>query len=291
MADNDGTERAATALGGGLALLTASLGAIGGLTGGIARMFRNSSTLLILIALAAVLGAVLFAILSGLPKRRTTSVLLLAVSTALFGCGVYEAMSLMVSASRVQDRPTLSAQLVNSQATRWILKIQVSSSGLQATDQLLVLVYAQPKRSITTTTRPPTQAATPTRSTTAAPTSASNTPLTSSPSTPNGRASRIAAAHLDGDRLLFAQVGPNVDGVASESIELPISANRGYNSIIVTAVVAEFPRDCEGFTVNVRDNTELLVPPQVLDENGRPLQRNGTLSCVTLAAPRAIDSS
>jgi hypothetical protein len=50
-------------------------------------------------------------------------------------------------------------------------------------------------------------------------------------------------------------------------------------------LVDEFPRDCEGFTVNVRDNTEVSVPPQVLDSDGRPIERNGTLSCVTLVGP------
>jgi hypothetical protein len=304
MPDKSSTERAAAALGGGLAVLTASLGAIGGLTGGIARMFRNSATVSILLALGLVLGAVLLAILSGL-LGRTVAIFLLALSTGLFGGGVYEAMNLMVSSSRIQDRPTLSAQLVNGQATGWILKIQASSSGLQAQDQLLVLVYAQPKNphpsSPQRTSIPARRTPTPTRApdptpAAAAPTRAATPSAGASPGTrpttrPSPSPSRVAAPHLDGDRLFFAQIGANIDGVASQTIEVPIDAGRGYTTIIVTAVVAEFPRDCEGFTVNIRDNTELMVPPVVLDENHRPLQPNGTLSCLTLAAPRAADSS
>jgi hypothetical protein len=90
--------------------------------------------------------------------------------------------------------------------------------------------------------------------------------------------------------LLFTQAGPNIDGIASQDLDLPIPAGRNYKTIVITAVVGDFPRNCEGRTVNVRDNTELLVPPEVT-ESGAPLKRNGTLSCLTFAAPEPTSAA
>ncbi|HEY2947452.1 MAG TPA: hypothetical protein VGJ53_03495 [Micromonosporaceae bacterium] len=262
---NGGIKQAVTWLSGGLVLLTASLGAVGGLTGGIARMFRNSDPWQIQLGLGLVLLGVLCAVISGIPHNKPAAIILLSASIVLFGFGTYWSLSLMVATSRVQDRPALSAQLAFSDESGWVLKVQSSSSGLDADDQLQVLVYAQPKRGTRPAATPPTPARTPTR--------------------PAPQVTRTPAHNLDGDRLLFTQAGANIDGIASQNIEVPIPVDRGYDTIIVTAVLGNFPRDCEGRTVNVRDNTELLVPPEVTGTDGVPVEKNGTLSCVTLAAP------
>jgi hypothetical protein len=282
--DDGGIDKAVTWMSSGLVLLTASLGAVGGLTGGIARMFRNSDAGQIQFALGFVLLGVLVAVVSGLPGVKLWSVVLLAASMVLFGIGTYMALNLMVASSRVQDRPALSAQLTYSDDAGWVLKVQSSSSGLEADDQLQVIVYAQPKRGSRppSTPSPPSVSPTPGAGRTTPPGTAGARPTFAAP-----QVTRTPARNLDGDRLLFSQAGANIDGVAAQNIEVPIPVDRGYDTIIVTAVLGDFPRDCEGRTVNVRDNTELLVPPEVTGSYGLPIEKNGTLSCVTLAAPSA----
>lgn len=282
--NDKGISQAVTWLSGGLVLLTASLGAVGGLTGGIARMFRNSNPLQIKIALGLVLLSVLLAVIAGVWKHPIPLVVLLTLGTISFGLGSYQAISLMVASSRVQDRPAISAQLTFSQAAGWVLKVQSSSSGLDADDQLQILVYAQPKRGANAgsaeklpTSAPVSPSPGPSRKMT--PTSAPEKRPTTTP-----EATRTPALRLDGDRLLFTQAGANIEGVAAQNIEVPIPADRGYETLIITAVLGDFPRDCEGRTVNVRDFTELLVPPEIT-HGGAPVKPNGTLSCVTLAAP------
>jgi hypothetical protein len=269
-ADNTppGVDKAATALAAGLTGLTASLGAVGGLTGGIARMFRNSGFWSILLAVALVLASVAIATTVRLATSKTAAHLLVLFSTILFGTGAFWSMSLMVAASRTQDRPTLSAQLVQLPGKTYMLKVQTSSSGLDANDQLQLLVYAQPGPRA----KVPGNSPTPSGSLASAPTSAPMDRATVRPS-------RVPAPRLDGIRLFFSQAGPNIDGVASQSIEVPIPAGSAYDTIIITASLGEVPRDCEGTTVNVRYNTELLVPP------ADPSRRDTTLSCVTVARP------
>ncbi|GLY93416.1 hypothetical protein [Actinoplanes sp. NBRC 103695] len=164
------------------------------------------------------------------------------------GRGFGTAVGWLSDATQKQDRPTLNGQLIPSAGAGWLLKIQASASGLRADDQLQILVYGQPEGG----------------------------KAVSPMSTP--------APYLDGDRLLFTQAGPNVEGVAAQNFEIPLPDLPRYETIIVTAVIGEFPRNCEGRAVNVRDNTEFLVPPEVR-EDGKPLKRDGTLSCLTFAAP------
>jgi hypothetical protein len=274
----NGMEKAATWLTGGLVLFTTSLAAFGGLTGGIARMFRNSGNVWISVAILLVLLGVLLAVVTLTSPWKWLSVVLLVLSTVLFGAGVYKSLDLMVGSSRIQDRPALSAQLSGTESG-WVIKVQASSSGLGAHDQLQVLVYAQPRkgaRLLTPTPVPPTTLS-----------SAPDTTLGPGPrATPGPTAGVVLspAPSLDGDRLLFTQAGPNIDGVASQNFEVPIPADKEYQVVNVTAVIGNFPRNCEGLTVNVRDFTELLVPPERV-ENGQPLDKNGTLSCLTVALP------
>ena len=254
MGDDQNGKGFGTAVGwlsGGLVLLTATLAAVGGVTGGIARMFRNSADAEILSALGLVIAGVLLAVCSNLVdrvKHPRTPVVLLLVSVLAFGGGTLYSLGLMINATQKQDRPTLNGQLIPSAGAGWLLKIQASASGLRADDQLQVLVYGQPEGG----------------------------KAVSPMSTP--------APYLDGDRLLFTQAGPNVEGVAAQNFDIPLPNLPHYETIIVTAVIGEYPRNCEGRTVNVRDNTEFLVPPEVR-EDGKPLKRDGTLSCLTFAAP------
>ena len=136
---------AATWLGGGLVLFTASLGAVGGLTGGIARMFRNNSLPGISVAIGLVLLAVALAVTARLWPLNPLKVTALAVSMVLFVAGTIAALDLMVKSSHTRDRPELEVQLSSEKESEWVMKVQSSSSGLDADDQLLVLVYGQPK--------------------------------------------------------------------------------------------------------------------------------------------------
>jgi hypothetical protein len=196
--DGATVEKASAALGAGLALFTASLGAIGGLTGGIARMFRNSDGLSILLAFALVLGSVVIAVAARL-MRRTAAIASLAIAMVTFGTGTFLAIAQMVESAQTEDRPTLTAQLVAAGGSGWLIKVQASSSGLSATEQLLVLVYAQPKRSVIQPSPSTDSSAAATRSGRPAP--------TARPSVPSPTPSVVAAGRLAGDRLLFAQAG------------------------------------------------------------------------------------
>lgn len=185
-------------------LLTTTLAAVGGVTGGIARMFRNSGDLEIFAALALVLVGVLLAVCSQLPDRKKNPwipVWFLVPSIMAFGVGIFWSIGLMVNATQKQDRPTLNGQLVADANAGWLLKIQATASGLRADDQLQVLVYEQPKGGVKA--KPPT----PLPSVQALP-SASATETTSPQRSTSIRPSTTSATAtpaplLDGDRLLF----------------------------------------------------------------------------------------
>jgi hypothetical protein len=281
MAEKDGFSSAVTWLSGGLVLLTVTLTAVGGATGGIARMFRNSDNLYISGALALVLCGVLLAVCANLPDRNAASeekkkrnvfvaALSLGVSMVAFGLGLFWTLNLMINTTQEDDRPTLNGQLVVDENAGWQLKIQASASGLRAEDRLQVLVYGQPQAG---------QGPNPSGAASATP----------------APAPTASGAYLDGDRMLFMQSGSNIDGLAEQSLEIPIPDLPRYQTIVVTAVIGDYPRNCAGQHVNVRDNTEAVVPPEQPRETPKPKveksnppknPNDGTkLSCLTFAAP------
>ncbi len=272
---SDATDKASTALGAGLALFTASLGAVGGLTGGVARMFRNGSHVLVVVAFALVLLSVLLAVLARLWGRGVAAVMLTAGLLA-FGFGSFIGVEQMVKSAKTLDRPALAAQMVRVD-DGWVLKVQAGSSGLRATDQLQVLVYGQ--------TAQLAPQVSPTPSGVSGQGAGGSPPASPSAGSPSPAPTVSAAPHLDGIRMFYAQAGPNADGIATETVEIPFPVNQGIHTIVVTANLGDYPRDCEGKLVNVQDNTELFLPPAVL--RGGRTRRDETLSCVTLRTPTA----
>ncbi|MQA24686.1 MAG: hypothetical protein GEU94_04275 [Micromonosporaceae bacterium] len=261
-------DKASTTMSGGLVLFTASLGAIGGLSGGVARMFRNGDQAVIKWAFGLILASVVLAVFARLWRHVWAMVGILTLSMVSFGFGAFLGMDQMVDSVSTQDRPSLAAQLAKSGKAEWMLKVQASSSGLTANDELQLLVYAQPASGIP------------------APTDGGIAVSTPEPPSPDQSAgpplspTLVPAGQLKGDRLFFAQSGPNADGVATQTVEVPIPTGPGYQTLVVTANLGDFPRDCEGTPINVRKDTELLVPSEA------PGKRAPTLSCVTLAVPQ-----
>jgi len=82
-------------------------------------------------------------------------------------------------------------------------------------------------------------------------------------------------------RIYFATVGPNADGVASESFDSPLPA-RELDAIVVTASGGTLPRDCANRTAfYAQSNTvDLTETTSFADDYGN--------ACVTLAWPPPV---
>jgi hypothetical protein len=128
-----------------LALLIAALGTVGGLTGGISRVFRNNPALGLVCLLFAIV-AILLAVLPRVahhhrwvtPSLVTFSLLSFVLAT---GLGLY----LAVDTAQETDRPNLSANLVETPSGQWILEGSASASGLAADGSMQVYIYAIPE--------------------------------------------------------------------------------------------------------------------------------------------------
>jgi hypothetical protein len=88
----------------------------------------------------------------------------------------------------------------------------------------------------------------------------------------------------DAIRLFFSTAGPNSDGVASESFEVPLPTDVDFEAIVVTANTGNLPRDCSGGRAfyaesNVVDLT--VAPPDKFEKEWQN-------ACVTLAPPPEI---
>lgn len=128
-----------------LAVLTASLGAIGGLTGGIARMFRNNPDLALL-TLSLAIAAILAALLAQFWHRNTRrSSILVAAAILLFVGSVALGSYLAVDTARVTDRPSLTARLTQTPTAGWAIEGTAGASGLAAGGSLQLFIYAIPE--------------------------------------------------------------------------------------------------------------------------------------------------
>jgi hypothetical protein len=127
-----------------LTAVTTALAAIGGLTGGIARMLRNNpalSLITLLAAVAAILAALLAQYWRGRPRVFRT---LIIASIALFIGAVALGCWLAVDTVGERDRPGLTAKLTQNDAGAWSIEGTAAASGLAARDSLQVFIYAIP---------------------------------------------------------------------------------------------------------------------------------------------------
>ncbi len=197
----------AAKLTGGIVVLTGLLTAIGGYTGGVARIMRNDP-LMVQGLLEMVFVAVVFALvamsithhsrvwkLQGQPIRIIRLVLLAASVWILFSAVAKALDAATLTVTETADRPALSAQLVENEMGAWSVTGNAETYGLSPDDRMQVLVYGV-------------------------------LPDTDEP-----------------QRILFVTTGPDPDGVASESFEAPIP-HRLFEAIVVTTSNGNLPRDC-----------------------------------------------
>jgi hypothetical protein len=148
MSDNAaGREKVLELLPTGLTILTTALAAVGGLTGGIARMFRNNpdTASRVFVAIVLAIGLALVAQFIGPGLRfRWVSVSLVLASIALFSVALGDALLMAVHTANVTDRPSLNAELEQSADGLWFIRGDASASGLTADGSLQVYVYAYP---------------------------------------------------------------------------------------------------------------------------------------------------
>lgn len=260
--DDTGSRGIGTATGwlaAGLTTLTASLAAVGGLTGGIARIFRNHSpwgaSLPFILVLLGVLAALLVAVFqvkgTGEPAAWVRWVLGVAVGLSL--AGVFVAVYLIASTVSIEDRPTLSADLVEGSSGAWTLKGAAVSSGLGADAKIQVYLYALPTD---------TEECEP-----------------SDGSTKGGLKVTMDAAC--GRRLFYGTTGPDVDGVARQTFSVPLPDGKDLQSFVLTATLGNVPRTCEGTPLRVATNLDLQTPPMALQA-----QERRTTACITFLPPR-----
>jgi hypothetical protein len=228
------TANIATYLAGGLVAVTTLLTTLGGLTGGLARMIRNNqhdAKAVFLVAFAAVVLALVAQVASKANGMVWLKLAVLAVSTILFSVSTIWGIGLAVDNSTIEDRPSLSAQLVSTDAGLWAIKGSASTSGLRADERMQVLVYAYSEED-----------------------------------------GVFAPA-----RLFYAAAGPNADGVATETFEVPVPA-RAFDAFAVTANIGDLPRDCRGNAYQaVNDPTALTL--------SRDFESAIQNSCLTFTPP------
>jgi hypothetical protein len=253
--NDDSLDKAAEWFMGGLAVLATILATVGVLTEGIARMFRNSSSLLIAGAFGLVIASTALAALSRAFNKPYVGAATLIVSALTFAIGITGAVNLMVASTSKEDRPALSVQFVRpGDDGDWRLKVKASTTGLSAQGMLRVFIYAQPpSASVGLVT--PIHGATSDNSLTPA-----GMPSQSPPEEAEGTASSLIA----GDRLFFAQTGPNIDGAAGQEFELPLNAGHKYDTYIVTADLGGHPGSCKGYDVDVASLTKTSMPNPIV---------------------------
>lgn len=122
---------------GAIAVITGVTALVGGLTGGVARLARNSpSAIPIIVGLA--LAAALLSFLASLKPKWHGDPLLLIMSFLLFVCaGFFTAQNLSQSLA-TPDRPIVSAKWVKLE-NQWSLEGKVTASGLKTSGQLTVI--------------------------------------------------------------------------------------------------------------------------------------------------------
>jgi outer membrane protein OmpA-like peptidoglycan-associated protein len=248
----------------GLATMTAALTAVGSLTGGIARMFRNYEWPTI-VSFGLVLFGVLFAIVAAVLPGGTRQVLpraFVVLGAISFVGGVMLAITLMVAATGKTDRPALSAQLAKDATGAWSVKGTARTSGLKTKDKMSVYLYSLPpntdncnKSGVTTST--------PTPSATSSPTSSTEPPGGASPS-PTLTPAKPPTAPIGsacGQRVFYALTGPDQDGVAVETFEVPLPEGEDVSAFVLTANLGSEPRNCEGVAFKAQVNPGDDSPP------------------------------
>lgn len=142
---NANEEKVVAMLPAGLAALTTALAAVGGLTGGIARMFRNNPDLAIGVLLLMV-GAVLVALVAQfiVGWHASGARALVALGILCFVTSLAGGMWMAVDTAKETDRPNLSAELTKTSDGRWTIKGTASASGLRASGSLQVYLYGYP---------------------------------------------------------------------------------------------------------------------------------------------------
>jgi len=353
MADEKSSSTATAAgwLAGGLVTLTTALTAIGGLTGGLARMFRNSGNVLFFPAavrpFALILVAIVLAIVasvwdgagasgstsgtggaggaggkgetgkpageggpggqggagapggaggaggeggaggqkggaggSGGPPgepvsktgwRRWVPAALLSVGGALFAVGVLWAIDLMIVSAGVNDQPSLSAQVVPGSSGGWTLKGAARSSGLAVDEKMQVYVYALPQKKSDCSSVAPTSGSTTTGA----------TPATSGSPTASESSQPLWAC---GTRLFYVVTGPDQDGVAAESFEIPLPIDADTAAFVVTANLGDFARTCQGIPFAVQDKPHDPTPSTTTATT----VEQDAVACMTFLPPTAV---
>jgi hypothetical protein len=242
----------------GLTALTAAMGAVGGLTGGIPRMLRNDpvqARWTLALVVASVGLALLAQLLHGVgdapggreeqhqhgrlrgawrwtSRRSNLKTLLVSMSILLFTGSLAFGTVMAVASASTTDRPSLSAELSRASDGHWVLKGTAGASGLKASDALAVYVYAYP-----------------------------------------------VDEDEDQVRLLKMRAGSNADGVASHSFTVPLPTDRPYRSFVVTASVT-WMRYCDGTPIYVSAKLN-ASPRDDLDDDEADI----TTSCMVLLPP------
>jgi hypothetical protein len=252
---------AAAALAVGLATVTTALGAVGGLTGGIARMFRNhgaDAKLSFALVLIGVAVAVVAWGVSGLLSEGQLwiSILLIIGSAAAFAVGTYLAVGLMVDTASIEDRPALSAKITANDEGIWIIEGVAATTGLRASEQMQVYVYSIPS-DVSVCNTAGTDAA-----------------ATSGPD-----------EFVCGRRLMFVSAGPNGEGVATREFTVPLPSDDQISAFVVTANLGDIPRNCEGVAIKVQANPGVTNPPSVPTASDRV-----DTACMTFAPPPPLET-
>lgn len=148
--ENKNADSTASALAGGLTLLSAGLGVFGGLSGAVARMARNhqeaTGTAVVL-----VLGSVVLALASRLVSAKVKVLvtrgprlylLLLWLALAAFVSGVALAMMQLNASLGADDRPSVSATTTRDSAGVFSVTGKAQAGGLAAADRIYVSLVA-----------------------------------------------------------------------------------------------------------------------------------------------------
>ena len=193
----------------------AALAAIGGATGGLARLFRDqteAATLAIaLILLSLALAAWARGVgtsasaresrsASSLANRWRTKAALLFLSIAVLFVGLFIAIRAQIDVMSTSQAPQLFGN-VQRAATQWQFVGGVKASGVRSSDRITIYSYQTTDAEVS-----------------------ANRP-----------------------QLLHASIGPDANGVVDIPLEIPVgSQDWGGPLVVVTAVLGEENRNCEG---------------------------------------------
>lgn len=127
----------------GLTVLVSTLAIVGGLTGGIARMFRNNAELASgsFIAVTIAIGCALAGYLLSAMQHTYPARIAAAVGIGLFVIGLAGGLFTAVATAGIEDRPRLSASFT-IEDDQWLVEGSVSASGFRATETIHTYVYA-----------------------------------------------------------------------------------------------------------------------------------------------------